>query len=57
MQTENGNDCNLCADKPAELKLILADLKTGERLDAIDVCRPCLAKYGDKLELQAGKGK
>lgn len=53
--TENGKDCNLCGDRPVELKLTLSDINTSEVLDSIDICRPCLIKYGDKLELQAGK--
>ncbi len=54
LMTENGNDCNLCADRPAVIKITASQLKTGIVLDAIDVCKECLEKFGSNLELTVG---
>jgi hypothetical protein len=51
---EQRNDCVLCADRPAEIKITATDLN-GILLDNIRICRVCLEKYGKDLELSVGK--
>jgi hypothetical protein len=55
--TENGEDCNLCGNRPAKLKVTVTKLSTSEVLDKVDVCYTCMNKYGNDLELTVGKNE